>query len=131
MVVWERIEKNSKVIELLPQYGGKERANLDNSDMVEEYNQDATAINWKQEYMKIRFTTPYLVYKVRRIWFIVDKCSQLIFVFISLMIMILATQWQISLSMAIHLTCFIGLCLQIASRLYKNRRAEKKSLSSA
>lgn len=68
------------------------------------------------------------MYKLKKIWFIVDKCSQLIFVFISLMIMILATQWQISLSMAIHLTCFIGLCLQIASRLYKNRKGEKKAL---
>jgi hypothetical protein len=44
------------------------------------------------------------------------------------MIMILATTWQISLSMAIHLTCFIGLCLQIASRLYRNRKGEKKIL---
>ncbi len=67
---------------------------------------------------------------MRKLWFIVDKCSQLIFVFISLMIMVLATSWQISLSMAIHLTCFIGLCLQIASRLYKNRKGEKKALSS-
>jgi hypothetical protein len=78
--------------------------------------------------MKIRFTTPYLVFKLRRLWFIIDKCSQLIFVFISLMIMILATQWQISLSMATHLTCFIGLCLQIASSLYQNRKEEKKKL---
>ena len=30
--------------------------------------------------------------------------------------------------MAIHLTCFIGLCLQIAARLYDNRKAEKKQL---
>ena len=98
--------------------------------MQEDYFLDKTKVDWKREYLKIRFTTPYLVYKLRRLWFIVDKCSQLIFVFISLMIMILATTWQISLSMAIHLTCFIGLCLQIASRLYKNRKAEKKVLSS-
>jgi hypothetical protein len=32
--------------------------------------------------------------------------------------------------MTIHLTCFIGLCLQIASILYKNRKLEKKALSS-
>ena len=91
MAFWEIIDRNAKYIELLPQYGGRIRENLDNSDMMEDYNQDAAAVNWKKEYMKIRFTTPYLVYKVRRLWFILDKCSQLIFVFISLMIMILAT----------------------------------------
>jgi hypothetical protein len=32
--------------------------------------------------------------------------------------------------MAVHLTCFIGMCLQIASRLYRIRKAEKRSLSS-
>lgn len=117
----------------MPQPGMKNKSNYDalnNSDMQEDYFQDKTKINWKQEYLKIRFTTPYLVYKLRKLWVILDKFSQLVFVFISLMIMILATSWQISLSMAIHLTCFIGLCLQIASRLYKNREKEKKALSS-
>lgn len=85
-------------------------------------------IDYDKEFMKIRFTTPYLVYKLRRLWFVIDKCSQLIFVFISLMIMILATQWQISLSMAVHLTCFIGLCLQIANILYKHRKIDKSKL---
>jgi hypothetical protein len=59
--------------------------------MQEDYFQDKTHINWKAELTKIRFTTPYLVYKVRRIWVILDKCSQILFVLISLMIMILAT----------------------------------------
>jgi len=45
------------------------------------------------------------------------------------MIMVLSNYWQISLSMAIHLTCFILLCLIIASALYKNRKLEKKKLS--
>lgn len=40
--------------------------------------------------------------------------------------MILATYWQISLSMAFYLTCFIILCLSISSGLYENRRKEKK-----
>jgi hypothetical protein len=44
------------------------------------------------------------------------------------MIMILATHWQISLSMAINLTCFVGLCLRVASKLYTNRKKEKKQL---
>ena len=43
--------------------------------------------------------------------------------------MILSNYWQISLSMAIHLTCFISLCQMIASALYSNRKSEKKNLS--
>lgn len=42
--------------------------------------------------------------------------------------MVLSNYWQISLSMAVHLTCFIGLCLLIASKLYKNRKQDKKKL---
>ena len=61
--------------------------------MLEVYNDNQNLVNWKTEFMKIRFSTPYLVYKVRKIWLIVDKCSQLIFVIISLIIMILATHW--------------------------------------
>ena len=87
-------------------------------------------INWQDEFTKIRFTTPYLVYKVKKLWVILDKISQSSFVIISVMIMILSNYWQISLSMAIHLTCFIGLCLLIASKLYSNRKKEKKILDS-
>ena len=50
--------------------------------------------------------------------------------FISVAIMVLSNYWQISLSMAVHLTCFIGLCLIIASQLYANRTFEKMKLSS-
>ncbi len=98
--------------------------------MLELYNGNPSEVDWKAEFMKIRFSTPYLVYKMRRIWLFVDKCSQLIFLIISLIIMILATHWQISLSMAIHLTCFLGLCLQIAQKLYQNREREKEALKS-
>lgn len=45
------------------------------------------------------------------------------------MIMVLSNYWQISLSMAIHLTCFILLCLIVASALYKNRKKEKMKLT--
>ena len=45
------------------------------------------------------------------------------------MIMVLSNYWQISLSMATHLTCFIGLCLVTASKLYQNREKEKKILN--
>jgi hypothetical protein len=43
--------------------------------------------------------------------------------------MVLSNYWQISLSMAIHLTCFILLCLIVASALYKNRKKEKMKLT--
>lgn len=43
--------------------------------------------------------------------------------------MVLSFYWQISLSMAIHLTCFISLCLAIASKLYRNRKVEKSKLN--
>jgi len=32
-------------------------------------------VNWKEEFKKIRFTRPYLVYKMRKIWFVIDKFS--------------------------------------------------------
>jgi len=47
------------------------------------------------------------------------------FVVISIMIMILSNYWQISFSMAIHLSVFIGLCLVISSKLYNFRKDEK------
>jgi hypothetical protein len=123
MIEWNKIEFTAKNIELQDQPVRR------NSDMMEAYSQDKTKVDWNQEFMKIRFTRPYLVYKVRKVWVIIDKCSQLVFVIISLMIMILATHWQISLSMAIHLTCFVGLCLRVATKLYQNRKKMKKSLS--
>ena len=87
--------------------------------MAQRYDDEKSKIfNWHQEYLKVRFTTPYLVYKVKKIWVIMDKISQSMFVLTSVMIMILSNYWQISLSMAVHLTCFICLCLMIASRLY-------------
>ena len=54
-----------------------------------------------------------------------DKLSQILFVLISVMIMVLSNYWQISLSMLIHLTVFIGLCLVISNKLYQNRKREK------
>lgn len=76
--------------------------------------------------MKIRFTTPYLVYKLKPIWVFLDKISQILYAIISIIIMVLSNYWQISLAMAFYLTCFIGLCITIASKLYHNRQIEKK-----
>ena len=100
-----------------------------NSDMQEDYFQDKRNVDWDIEYLKVRFTTPFLVYKLKRLWMVLDKVSQILFVLISVLIMVLSNFWQISLSMAIHLACFIGLCLIIASRLYKNRKGEKNTLN--
>ena len=131
MKVWKQIEYQAKNIELVDQPAANKSVSR-NSDMQELYlndmEEEKERVNWKEEFKKIRFTRPYLVYKMRKIWFVIDKFSQLIFVFISLMIMILATHWQISLSMAINLTCFVGLCLRVASKLYTNRKKEKRHL---
>lgn len=90
-----------------------------NSDR-QPYDEDESRkiVNWQDEFTKIRFTTPFLVYKLKKLWVVLDKISQTSFVIISVMIMVLSNYWQISLSMAIHLTCFISLCLLIASKLY-------------
>jgi len=86
--------------------------------MQELYHEKEKEIDWVQEYVKVRYSTPFLVYKMKKVWVIFDQISQSLFVVISVMIMVLSNYWQISLSMAIHLTCFISLCLVIASKLY-------------
>ena len=85
-------------------------------------------VDFEAEYRAVRFTTPYIIYKVKKMWVVLDIISQSSFVIISVMIMVLSNYWQISLSMAVHLTCFIGLCLIVASKLYKNRKQDKKKL---
>ena len=96
--------------------------------MQHDYFERAKAIDYEEIYKEIRFTTPFLVYKIKKLWVVLDKISQSSFVIISVMIMVLSNYWQISLSMAIHLTCFISLCLVIASKLYQNRKKDKKKL---
>lgn len=61
--------------------------------MVEDYDQEKANLDWEKEYLKIRFTTPYLVYKIRKIWVVLDKLSQILFVVISIMIMVLSNYW--------------------------------------
>lgn len=43
--------------------------------MLEDYFQDKANVDWEKEYLKIRFTTPYLVFKLRKLWVILDKLS--------------------------------------------------------
>lgn len=74
----------------------------------------------------IRFTTPYLVYKIKPFWIFFDKLAQGTFALIGILIMLLANYWQISLAMLLNLSCFIILVLIISSRLYDIRRLEKK-----
>jgi hypothetical protein len=46
--------------------------------MMEVYDEKAPGegpekvIDWNDEYNKVKFTTPYLVYKMRPIWIILD-----------------------------------------------------------
>ena len=57
---------------------------------------------------------------------VLDKLAQSTFAIISILIMVLAIYWQISLAMFLNLFCFIFLVLTISTRLYDNRRKEKK-----
>jgi hypothetical protein len=95
---------------------------------MQDYEEEDVKNDWEAEYRAVRFTTPYLIFKLKKLWLILDIISQSSFVIISVMIMILSNYWQISLSMAVHLTCFIGLCLIIASKLYKNRKMDKNKI---
>lgn len=52
-----------------------EENNSDNSDMKSYFGEGKVNMEWSKEYMKIRFTTPYLVYKIRPIWVVLDKLS--------------------------------------------------------
>ena len=68
--------------------------------MQHDYFERAKAIDYEEIYKEIRFTTPFLVYKIKKLWVVLDKISQSSFVIISVMIMVLSNYWQISLSMA-------------------------------
>lgn len=76
--------------------------------------------------MKIRFSTPYLVYKIKPFWNILDKLSQLTFVIISILIIILAEYWQISFAMLFNIACFVSLCLALSVKLYNMRKQERQ-----
>lgn len=48
---------------------------LNNSDMQQDYFEADKEVDWRKEYLKIRFSTPYLVYKIRKVWLLLDKIS--------------------------------------------------------
>lgn len=43
--------------------------------MQEDYFANNANLDYKKEYLKVRFTTPYLVYKLKKLWIILDKLS--------------------------------------------------------
>lgn len=44
--------------------------------MQQRYSENNQIItNWVEEYNKVRFTTPYLVYKLKSIWIVLDQFS--------------------------------------------------------
>jgi hypothetical protein len=58
MIEWERRDRVAKNIEMKLQPGEPQRIDIShNSDMQEDYFLDNTKVDWKKEYMKIRFTT--------------------------------------------------------------------------
>lgn len=54
-----------------PAQGG----DLNNSDMQQDYFQKEALVDFEAEYRAVRFTTPYLIYKVKKIWFVLDIIS--------------------------------------------------------
>lgn len=55
---------------------------LDNSDMMEVYDDKPLrmdgpekVMDWAEEFNKVKFTTPYLVYKLRPFWIVLDQFS--------------------------------------------------------
>ena len=53
---------------------------INNSDMVEVYDEKALygperVMDWNDEFNKLKFSTPYLVYKMKPIWIILDQLS--------------------------------------------------------
>ena len=101
----------------------------DNSEMQEFFadKREKKSIDWHTEYLKVRFSSAYFVFKIRRLWFFFDKISSILFVIISLIIMFLSNYWQISLAMLFYLGCFISLCMMIAKKFYEVRKNERKT----
>ena len=53
---------------------------INNSDMMEAYDEKGLegptrVMDWNDEFNKLKFTTPYLVFKMRPIWIILDQFS--------------------------------------------------------
>ena len=75
MVIWNReIAAHNATVNNQIQM---KKNNINNSDMMEVYDEKILegpekVFDWTEEYNKVKFTTPYLVYKIRPIWIILD-----------------------------------------------------------
>jgi hypothetical protein len=85
-----------------------------NSDLKAYFDEKKDEYNWKKEYLKVRFTKEYMVYKVRSAWPVFDILSHLMFIIVNTCIMLLATYWYINAIMFFLLVCFSIMCLSIA-----------------
>lgn len=69
---WDRFEtEKAKEVLVTPLKGDVSV----NSDMQQNYFEERPNLNWQEEYAKIRFSTPYLAYKIKRGWVLLDKLS--------------------------------------------------------
>jgi len=73
MIIWNK-EANQKS----PKASLFEKNGINNSDMMDAYDDKPAEespekpMDWNDEYNKIKFTTPYLVYKMKPLWIILD-----------------------------------------------------------
>ena len=92
-VVGVYVKKQFKLWEVEMSIEQKNDIKSDNSEMMEFFADKKKNINWQNEYLKIRFSSAYFVFKIRRLWFFFDKISSILFVIISLIIMFLSNYW--------------------------------------
>jgi len=76
-----------------------------------------------------KFTVPFIVYKMMPAWPYLDKIAENFHLFLFLIAMVLATQWQISGVQTVTQILFVSLCLAAADRLYQLRSSEKTKLN--
>jgi hypothetical protein len=78
MVIWNKEASETTSI------GNKgsvwKKNDINNSDMMEAYDEKGLegperVMDWNDEFNKLKFTTPYLVYKMKPIWIILDQLS--------------------------------------------------------
>jgi uncharacterized membrane protein YgaE (UPF0421/DUF939 family) len=70
----------------------KER-NSDYQSYFETENDKNKDHDWDAEYIKVKFTREFMVYKIKKVWPVLDIISQLLFLVTSILIMILANYW--------------------------------------
>ena len=74
MRIWDEVDKQSRQ-KSLALVRGASSDKLNNSDMQHDYFERAKAVDYEELYREIRFTTPFLVYKIKKLWVVLDKIS--------------------------------------------------------